>query len=180
MRSQGARSVRVGAPGSGLIAVFETTLRIEICPMHCPFLTISSLLLRKQAATCLRQISLAAALTLLATNTFAVAQPASGEEPYTIAQATGVPSAELNPESIKRTLEDAEALPNLHTLIVPGPRLFGLAELHRIAPVPGLAKASAEAHSFLIWAILGATILHVSALIYHTVFTDRRTIRRIL
>jgi len=35
-------------------------------------------------------------------------------------------------------------------------------------------------HNLLIWTVLGATILQVTAFIHHTVFTDRKIIRRII
>ena len=62
----------------------------------------------------------------------------------------------------------------------PPPRIFGVVELHRIAPTPSMVRASAGLHIILIWMILGAAALHVEAVIYHSVFTDRRTIRRML
>lgn len=43
-----------------------------------------------------------------------------------------------------------------------------------------MVRASAGLHIILIWMILGAAALHVAAVIYHSVFTDRRTIRRML
>ena len=63
---------------------------------------------------------------------------------------------------------------------MPPPRLFGVAELHRIAPTPSMVRASAGLHSIMIWTILATAALHVAAFIYHSVFTDRRTIRRML